>query len=121
MFIVILSNIVNGSNHTKCSSLNKPKRMIQPTLLKLHPNANSQEFHYYSFEVKIDRCVGSCNTLNDLSNKVCVTIKTEDLTPSMFNMITEMNESKTLTMLISGKCKCKFDERKCNRDTSNKM
>ena len=41
--------------------------------------------------------------------------------PSMFNMITEMNESKILTMLISGKCKFKFDERKCNKDTSNKM
>ena len=76
MLIVILSNIVNGSNHKKCSSLNKPKRLIQATLLKLHLHANSQEFHYYSFEVEIYRCVGSCNTLNDLSNKVCVAIKT---------------------------------------------
>ena len=29
-------------------------------------------------------------------------------------MIKEINESKTLTKHISCKCKCKFDERKCN-------
>ena len=41
-------------------------------------NEYSQELHYYSFTVKLDRCVGSCNTLNNLSNKICVVSKTED-------------------------------------------
>ena len=39
----------------------------------------SQEFHYYPFSVKLDRCAGSCNTINDLSNNRCVAINTEDL------------------------------------------
>ena len=108
MFIV-LSNIVNGSNHTKCISLGNQKCMIQPTLINSHPNKYSQEFHYYPFVVKLDRCVGSCNTLNDLSNKVCVPNKTEDLNISIFNMITEINDSKTLAKHISCKCKCRFD------------
>ena len=73
----------------------------------------SQEFHYYPFAVKLDVCVGSCNTLNDLSNKVCVPNKTEDFNLSM---ITGINESKTLTKHISCKCKCRFDGRKCNSD-----
>ena len=64
--------------------------------------------------VNLDRCVGSCNTLNDLSNKICVPNKTEDLNQGAFNMITEINESKTLTKHISYECKCKFDGRKCN-------
>ena len=46
--------------------------MIQPTLDNLNPNEYSQEFHYYPFSVKLDRCVGSCNTFNDLSNKIYV-------------------------------------------------
>ena len=37
-FIVLLSNIVNGSNHTKSISLSNQKCMIQPTLINLHPN-----------------------------------------------------------------------------------
>ena len=44
--------------------------MIQPALINLYPNEHSQEFHYYSFSIKLDRCAGSCNTLNDLPNKV---------------------------------------------------
>ena len=54
--------------------------------------------------VKLDRFVGSCNTLNDLFNKVCFSSKTEDLNLSMFNMITGINESKTLTKHISCEC-----------------
>ena len=32
----------------------------------------------------------------------------------MFNMITGINESKTLTKHISCECKCKFDRTKCS-------
>ena len=42
------------------------------------------------------RCVGNCNNLNDLSNNVCVSNKTEDLNLSVFKMITGVNKSKTL-------------------------
>ena len=41
MFIVSLSSIVNGSNHTKCVLLNNQKCEIQPTLINLHPNEYS--------------------------------------------------------------------------------
>ena len=36
MFIVLLSNIVNGSDHTKCVSLSNQRCMIQQTLINLH-------------------------------------------------------------------------------------
>ena len=94
--------------------LSNQKCMTEPTLVNLHPNEYSQEFHYFSFAVKLDRCVGSCNTFNDLTNKVCITSKTEGLNLSVFNMITRINESETLTKHISCECKCKFDGRKCN-------
>ena len=106
MLIALLTSIVNASNNTKFVSLSNQKCKIQPTLINLHPNKYSQEFHYYPFTVKLDRCVGSCNTLNDLSNKVCVPSKTEDLNLGVFNMITGINEPKTLTKHISCECKC---------------
>ena len=90
--------------------------MIQPTLINLHPNEYGQEFHYHLFAIKLDRCVKSCNTLNDSYNKACVLNKTENLNLSVFSMITGINESKTLTKYISCQCKCKFDGRKCNSD-----
>ena len=65
--------------------------MIQPTYINLHLNQSSQEFHYYPFGVKLDRCAGSCNTLNDISNKLFVPNKTEDLNLNVFNMVTGTN------------------------------
>ena len=29
--------------------------IIQPTVINLHPNEYSQEFHYYTFAVKLDK------------------------------------------------------------------
>ena len=66
--------------------------------------------------VKLDRCLGSCNTLNQWSNKVCVPNKTKDLNLSVFNMVKGIKESKTLTKHIFCQCKCEFDGRKCNSD-----
>ena len=42
----------------------------QPTLINLHPNEYSQGLCYYPFAVNLNRLVGSCNTLNGLSNRV---------------------------------------------------
>ena len=66
MFIVLISSIVSVSNHTICASLSNQNCMIQPTLISLHPDEYSQEFSYYSFSIKLDTCVGNCNTLNNL-------------------------------------------------------
>ena len=92
ILIGFLTDIVSASNHTKCISLSNQKCMAQPILINLHPDEYSQEFHYYPFAVRLDRCVESSNTLNYLSNKVCVPNKTEDLILSRFSMITRMNE-----------------------------
>ena len=77
MFIVLLTSIVNASSHPQCVCLSNQKREIQFALINLHLNEYSQELHYYPFALKLDRCVGSFNILNDLSNKVCVRNKTK--------------------------------------------
>ena len=73
-------------------SLSIQKFEIQPTFINLHPNKYSQEFHYYPFTVKLNKYVGSCNTLNGLSNKGSVPNKTEYLNLSVLNMITGINK-----------------------------
>ena len=56
----------------------------------------------------------SCDSLNDLSNKVYIPNKKDDLNLNVFNTITRLNESKILIKHILCKCKYKFDGRKCN-------
>ena len=94
IIIGLLTSPVNGSNHTKCESLSNQKCMNQPTFINLHPNEYSQEFHYYPFGVKLDRCVGSCNTVYDLSNKVCAPNKRKELNIFVSKMTNRKNKLK---------------------------
>ena len=64
--------------------------------------------HYYAFAIKLERFFGSCNSLNDPSNNVCIPNKTEDLNKHVFNIITGKNQSKIwqeiyLANVIQGK------------------
>ena len=72
--------------------------MIQPTLINLHPTEYTQGLRQYPFTVNLDKCIGSCHTPNDLSNKICVLNETEDLNLSIFNMLTGIK-----TFVIFGK------------------
>ena len=67
MFIGLLTGLVSASNHRKCASLSDQKCEIQHLFINLYPNEYSQVFHYYPFTVKLDKCVGSSNILNDWS------------------------------------------------------
>ena len=75
MFILLLTSIVHPSSQTKCVSISNQCE-IQHTLINLHPYEYSDALHYYPFVVKLDTCIGSCNTLNDLCNKLFVPNKT---------------------------------------------
>ena len=110
IFVGLLTDLVNGCNRTKCVSLSNQKCMTQPTLVNSHSKECSQEFQYYPFSVKLDQCVGSCNTLN----KVCVQNRTKDFNLIVFNMITVINEPIRMKKHISCICKCKLDGTKCN-------
>ena len=66
--------------------------MVQFTLVNLHPSKYNEGLHYFPFAVNLDRCMESCNSLNDLLNKVYVPNKTKHLNLSVFNMIRGINE-----------------------------
>ena len=93
IFVILLTSIVSVSNHARCVLLSN-----QPTLINLHSREYSQEFCYYPVVVNIDRCVGSCNTFDDLSCRVCVPNETEIFKLTCFwydNRNTRKNINKT--------------------------
>ena len=64
--------------------------------------------------ISLDRFNGNCNVFDILSSRIYVPNKTEDVNLDVFNMITGINKSKTITKHIFCNCKCKFDGRKFN-------
>ena len=79
--------------------------MTQPTFINFHPKT----FTIIHLSLNYIYVVGDCNTIHSLSNKVCVSNKTEDLNLSL---IAGINESKILAKHMSCQCKCKFDGKK---------
>ena len=55
--------------------------------------------------ISLDECSGSCNSVKDLSTKICVPSQTKDVNTKAFNMIANRNEGKTLIKHISFDCK----------------
>ena len=60
--------------------------------------------------IVVDRCAGICVTLHYLF-RICVPNETEYLNLCVFNMITEISESRTFTKLVSYNYECKFDSK----------
>ena len=50
--VLLLTNVVNASNHAKYVSLSNQKCEIQPTLINLYPKEFNQELHYYHYQVR---------------------------------------------------------------------
>ena len=88
---MLLTSILSGSNHTKCMSLSNQKSVTQPTLIKLHPNEYNQELCCYPSAVNLDGCFAICSIVNELSSRVYIPNKTEDLNLHVFNTIPGIN------------------------------
>ena len=52
--------------------------MTLPTLINLNRDEYMKGLQYYPFAVNLDKCTGSCNSLNDLFNRIYIPNKTED-------------------------------------------
>ena len=108
IIILILDMMVLVSDFSKCISLNNESCLDKYILIDLNPN----ELHYYPFVLSLARYNESYNTLDDLSSRICVSNKTEDVNLNVFNMITRM--SQNIKKNISCDCKSKLDSIKCN-------
>ena len=62
---------------------------------------NPVDLKYYPFMIHLGKCCGSCNSANDLSTKIWVLNKAEDINVKVFNMITNKNEAKTMIKHVS--------------------
>ena len=108
IFIGLLS--FSGSLATKCMSLNNGQFKTRAFLVDLNPI----ELKYYPCIIPLDKCNPNCNTLGEISGRICTPNKTEDVNLNVFNLIIRTNEQKTIIKHISCKYNCKSGGKKCN-------
>ena len=74
-----LSNV----NSLKCVSMNNQEYKIRTEVI----NLNNNEPICYPYSIKINRCKGSCNTINDPYAKICVLDQIKDTNIKVFNLM----------------------------------
>ena len=68
----------------------------------------------FAYEIKVDKCVGSCNDVENPYFKVCLPDSVKNISVKVFDLISKKNVLKNITFHKSCKCDCLLDEKSCN-------
>ena len=69
---------------------------------------------HFPYQIKVDKCVGSCNDVNNLYFKVCTPEIVKNISVNVFDLISRENVFKNVTFHKSCKCDCLLHEKVCN-------
>ena len=105
----IICNFQNV-NSLECFSANDQKCEVGPEII----NLNTNEPLFYPYSIKINKCKGSCNTINDPYAKICVPNNIKNANVKVFNQMSRTNETRHIKWHKTCKCKCRLDASVCN-------
>ena len=86
---LFLSSLVSATL-LNCISMKNQKCKVKPEII----NVNSNNSIFYPFSIKINKCSGSCNNINNPYAKICVPDVIKDLNVKVFNVMPRTNETR---------------------------
>ena len=81
--MIFFSYNVLNVNSLECVSMNKQECKIRTEII----NLNTNEPLSYPYSIKINRCKGSCNTINNPYGKTCVPDQIKHINVKVFNLL----------------------------------
>ena len=106
---LFLSSLVSATP-LSCISLKNQECKVRPKIVDI--NSNNPVF--YPFSIKINKCSGSCNNINNPYAKNYVLDVIKDLNAKVFNLLSKANETRFITWHEACKCICRLDGIICN-------
>ena len=85
VFVVAMSFF--NYNSLKCVSMNNQECKVRLKIINIYSN----ETLFYPYSVKISKCSGSCNNINDPFAKLYVTDVVKNMNVKAFNLISRTN------------------------------
>ena len=77
-------------------------------------NINSNNPIFYPFSIKINKCIGNYNNINDPYARICVPDIVKTLNVKVFNLMSLTNEMRHIKWHETCKCICTLDGITCN-------
>ena len=100
--LTILSNLTNALD---CVSIKNLECKIRPEII----NINSNNPIFYPFSIKINKCSGNCNNINNPYAKICVPDVIKHLNVKVFNLMSRTNKTRFIKWHEKCKCKCRLN------------
>ena len=101
-----ISNVIS----LKCVSMNNQECKTRSKII----NINNNEPVFYPFSIKVKKCSGSCNNINDPYAKLYVPNVVKNINAKVFNLISFTNQAKHIEWHKTCKCKCRSNLNVCN-------
>ena len=77
-------------------------------------NVNSDDSIFYLLSIKINKCSGSCNNINDPYLSMCIPDVAKTLNVKVLNLMSRTNKTRHIECHETCKCKCRLDASVCN-------
>ena len=77
-------------------------------------DVNNNEPVFYPYSIKVSKCSGSCNTINDPFAKLCVPHINKNINVKVFNLMARINETRQIVWHETCKCVCRLTSAVCN-------
>ena len=95
-----------------CVSVVNQKCMPRPKMLEL--NEGVGETLFYPYNVLVNKCSGSCDTINNPIAKLCVPNVIKRVNMQVYNILMRLNETRNVLWHESCKCICKLNSLVCS-------
>ena len=96
----------------ECVSVVNQQCMPRPKLLEV--NEGVGEALFYLYNVLVNKCSGSYNTLENSAAKICVPNVIKGVNMQVYNFLMRLNETRNVLRHESCKCVCKLNSSVCN-------
>ena len=106
--LTVLSSSITGA--LNCVSMNNQELKVRSKIADI----NSNNPMFYPFSIKVNKCIGDCNNINDPYAKICVPDTVKDLNVRVFNLMSRTNEKRHIKWHETCKCICRLDKIICN-------
>ena len=96
----------------ECVSVVNRKCMPRPKILDV--NEVVGEALFYLYNVLVNKCSGSCDTINNPMAKLCLPNIIKGINMKVYNFLMRLNETRNVLLHESCKCACKLNSSVCN-------
>ena len=96
----------------ECVSVINRKCMPRPKIFDV--NEGVGEALFYPYNVLVNKCSGSCDTINNPMAKLCVPGIVKRVNMQVYNFLMMLNETRSVLWHGSCKCVCKLNSSVCN-------